>query len=152
MITGLGVDLIEVSRVAGQLGKPGFKELCFTAAERRRCGAGPGSARRYAALFAAKEAFFKAIGTGLTGLSLLDVEITAARGGRPGIILRGRTGELCRELRIGNFLVSMSLTGQQAGAAVIAHGPDERQKQAGQRGPRRAAGKPVGGSGSRAGL
>ena len=65
MIFGIGTDLIEVERVAEKMEKKaGFKELVFSADEIIYCEARTFKYEHYAARFAAKEAFLKAIGTG----------------------------------------------------------------------------------------
>ena len=72
MITGVGIDLIEVERVAVKIRKEiGFRELVFSKKEIAYCEKKTNKFEHYAARFAAKEAFFKAIGTGWgTGYSL----------------------------------------------------------------------------------
>jgi holo-[acyl-carrier protein] synthase len=67
MIWGIGIDIIEVERVAKKVDKPGFKERVFTEREIAYCDGFHLRAERYAARFAAKEAFFKAMGTGWMG-------------------------------------------------------------------------------------
>jgi holo-[acyl-carrier protein] synthase len=71
MIVGIGVDIVEVARIARALEHYGerFLERVFTEEERRYCERfGSGRALHYAARFAAKEAFSKAIGTGMRGI------------------------------------------------------------------------------------
>ena len=65
MIFGIGTDLIEVARIAEKMEKKaGFKELVFSADEIIYCEARTFKYEHYAARFAAKEAFLKALGTG----------------------------------------------------------------------------------------
>jgi holo-[acyl-carrier protein] synthase len=65
MIFGIGTDLIEIERVADRIEKKtGFRELVFTPNEINYCEAKTFKYEHYAARFAAKEAFLKAIGTG----------------------------------------------------------------------------------------
>ena len=66
MIIGLGTDIIEIERVRKAVAKKNFRENVFTEREREYCESrGKNSAASYAARFAAKEAFFKALGTGI---------------------------------------------------------------------------------------
>ena len=59
----VGVDLIEIPRIARALERyPGYRERCFTAAERDYCDGRPNPAQHYAARFAGKEAVGKAVG------------------------------------------------------------------------------------------
>jgi holo-[acyl-carrier protein] synthase len=58
MITGIGIDMIEVERIAGKIGKEqGFRELVFSVNEINYCETATNKYEHYAARFAAKEAF-----------------------------------------------------------------------------------------------
>ena len=60
----VGVDLIEIERIARALERyPGFRERCFTEAERAYCDSQPNPPQHYAARFAGKEAVGKALGS-----------------------------------------------------------------------------------------
>lgn len=93
MISGIGTDLIEVERVASRIGKEhGFREYVFSAREIAYCEAMAHPFEHYAARFAAKEAFFKALGTGWkSGTAFNEVEILPDAQGAPGISLLGET-------------------------------------------------------------
>ena len=69
MIVGIGIDLLEISRMERALGRTGgrFLDRVFTVDERAACEASGGGAERWAARFAAKEAVLKALGTGWSG-------------------------------------------------------------------------------------
>ena len=68
MIIGIGCDLAEVSRIKRALGMKGFAARVFTQREQDYCQArGAQAYASFAARFAAKEAFVKAVGTGLRG-------------------------------------------------------------------------------------
>jgi len=58
----VGIDLIEIDRVRRALDRPGFRERCFTEAEREYCDSRADPAQSYAARFAGKEAVGKALG------------------------------------------------------------------------------------------
>lgn len=93
MIAGLGMDLIEVERVAAKISKEaGFRELVFSPKEIGYCESKADKFMHYAARFAAKEAFFKALGTGWAeGTSFNEVEVTHDGAGKPGLSLLGIT-------------------------------------------------------------
>src|SRR4051794_13414777 len=96
MIIGIGTDIIEVERVKHKVesGK-GFREKVFSKNEIEYCETQTFKAENYAARFAAKEAFFKALGTGWIGEMAFDeVEILKDELGKPYIFLRGKTKEL----------------------------------------------------------
>jgi len=102
VIHGIGVDIVEVARLARLVNRTRFIERVFTAAEADYCRAGVNVAERFAGRFAAKEAVAKALGI---GLPWRDVEILRQASGRPEVVLRGRAAEAAGE---GIVLVSIS--------------------------------------------
>jgi holo-[acyl-carrier protein] synthase len=122
MIVGTGVDIVETSRIESSLQKHGerFASRIYTAAERAYCEKFKNRAERLAARFAAKEAAFKALGTGLReGVHWLDVEITHAASGKPELVLRGRAAEIARGMGVARTAVSISHADRYAIAQVI---------------------------------
>ena len=124
MILGIGIDTIEVSRVAKEIaGTGGFRERYFSAGEINYCEPKRGRVRNYAARFAAKEAFFKALGTGYRGgLAFKEVEVINNRLGKPEISLRGRAREVCRKRRIRAIHVSLTHIKNYSSAVVVMEG------------------------------
>ncbi|MDR0785791.1 MAG: holo-ACP synthase [Treponema sp.] len=87
---GIGVDVVRVERFKRWLEKPLLLERFFHAEELAVVlSRGAGKTQSLAARFAAKEAFGKALGTGLAGLSLKDVYVKNNENGKPELILRG---------------------------------------------------------------
>lgn len=121
MITGVGTDLIEVERVAGKISKEeGFRELVFTPGEIAYCEAKAHKFQHYAARFAAKEAFLKALGTGwVSGIAFNEIEISNDGEGRPTINLTGGTLNFLKPRGIGNIWVSLSHLSNISSAVVI---------------------------------
>ncbi len=94
MILGIGTDIIEIDRVRRAVGKKHFRDRVFTPVEQNYCDSkNINGAASYAARFAGKEAFFKALGTGIV-TALTDVEIVNDQRGRPHINLYGRARAL----------------------------------------------------------
>jgi holo-[acyl-carrier protein] synthase len=91
MIIGTGIDIIEVSRVAEKIKKEnGFKQKIFSPAEVEFCEGKQHKDQHYAARFAAKEAFLKATGLGLTlGYELMEIEVVNSESGKPFLQLMG---------------------------------------------------------------
>ena len=121
MIYGVGIDLIEVARVEKQI-KAGtrFRDRIFTDKEIAYCENKKNKSQNYTARFAAKEAFFKAIGTGWSGgLTFQDVEILNLESGKPEIVLHGKAKRLTEEQNILNIQVSLSHLKDVAGAVVV---------------------------------
>lgn len=102
MIRGIGVDLVEVERMAELIRRHGERaeERLFTAAERDTCRRRRlRRAECYAARFAAKEAALKALGTGLShGISWQEVEVLRNDSGDPELRLHGTARTKLREL------------------------------------------------------
>ncbi len=124
MIFGIGTDLIEVERVAEKMEKKqGFKELVFSADEIIYCEARTYKYEHYAARFAAKEAFLKAIGTGWrNGTAFNEIEIYNDEEGKPEIRFHGLTAKTIAELKLGKIFVSLSHLKTMACAMVIIEG------------------------------
>ena len=101
MIDGIGVDIIELDRIAEAVRRDRFRTRVFTEAEQQYCDACEGP-ERYAGRFAAKEAVAKALGI---SLSWRDVEIVRAASGAPSARLHGKAAE---RLGARQILVSIS--------------------------------------------
>jgi holo-[acyl-carrier protein] synthase len=120
MIFGIGIDNIEVDRVRKQLEKNGFKEKIFSPAEIEYCDARKNYAERYAARFAAKEAFLKAIGTGWRGgLAFNEIEVLNDKLGKPVLKLYGKVKAFVEENGLENIHVSLTHLKNYASAIVI---------------------------------
>jgi holo-[acyl-carrier protein] synthase len=121
MTSGVGIDMIEVERIAKKINKEsGFRELVFSNAEIAYCEAKKNKFEHYAARFAAKEAFFKALGTGWAeNTAFNQVEIINNKEGKPEIALSGVTKETINKMGIKNVLVSLSHINAIASAVVI---------------------------------
>jgi len=93
LIVGIGTDLVENRRLERWLSSPGLLSKYFTATELSDVAASSHPAASLAARFAAKEAFGKALGTGLFGLPLKDIETRRGPGGKPDLHLNGKARE-----------------------------------------------------------
>lgn len=115
------MDLIEVERVAEKIGRSaGFRELVFSQKEIDYCESKADKYVHYAARFAAKEAFFKALGTGWAeGTAFNEVEITRDATGKPGLSLLGQTALNLAGRGTMNISVSLSHLKSIASAVVI---------------------------------
>ena len=125
MIVGTGVDIVETSRIQRVFERHGerFARRLFTPGEIAYCERFKNKAERYAARFAAKEAAFKALGTGWReGVRWLDVEVTHQPSGKPELVLIGRAQELAQRLGVTRSAVSISHADHYAMAQVIFEG------------------------------
>lgn len=121
MIFGIGTDIIEVERISKLLEKDSsFKNKIFTELESEYCENKKNKAEGYAARFAAKEAFFKAIGTGWRGeMSFNEIEVINDSLGKPEIKMYGKVLEFFTEQKITSVHVSVSHIKSVAVAIVI---------------------------------
>lgn len=122
MIFGIGTDIVAIDRFQRFIdsGNTAIVERLFTDAERSRCEKRKDAASCLAARFAAKEAFLKAVGSGLRdGLSWLDMEVTNDALGKPGLNLSGKASELFQEHGLMRVHLSLSHDGGNAIAMVV---------------------------------
>jgi len=113
--------MIEPERVATRIKKKkGFRELVFSKNEIAYCEKKTNKFEHYAARFAAKEAFFKAIGTGWgKGTAFHEIEIRNNKTGKPEIFFLGKTATTIAEMKLGKISVSLSHLKTIASATVI---------------------------------
>lgn len=121
MIYGVGTDLTDVARLKDQIMKDRkFPSAFLTIKESDYCLSKVSWAQNMAGRFAAKEAFFKAIGTGWrNGMKLTDVEIVNNELGKPIIKLYGETLKFCDQENITTMHVSISHLKEYATAIVV---------------------------------
>ena len=120
MTLRVGIDHLEISRIARAMENPRFLPRYFgerelAQLERRRFP--PASV---AAGFCAKEAFAKALGTGIRGFALREVELLRAENGRPYLAFSGRAAALAEASGL-RFEVSVSHDRRYALAQVIGY-------------------------------
>jgi holo-[acyl-carrier protein] synthase len=119
MVAGLGIDMIEVERITNNIGKEaGFRELVFSKNEINYCETKTNKFEHYAARFAAKEAFFKAMGTGwMSGTAFNEIEIKNDEQGKPELILLGQTAIAVN--KNGGIKISVSLSHLKTFASAV---------------------------------
>jgi len=124
-IYGIGIDVVEVERIASAIERHGELLLArlFTAGERRYCEAQKHPALHYAARFAAKEAVSKALGTGIGGQAgWLDLEVIREESGAPRLVLTGAAAEFAKREGIREIRISLSHATSYAAANAVAVG------------------------------
>ena len=120
MIIGIGIDIIESARVRDKIKRRSFKEKVFSLSEIDYCERQQKKTQHYAARFAAKEAFLKAIGMGLAaGYDLHEIEITHSKSGEPKLSVKGNFLKLKKKLKWNKAHVSISHIESVACAIVI---------------------------------
>ncbi|HEY0031464.1 MAG TPA: holo-ACP synthase [Bacteroidia bacterium] len=123
MIIGIGTDIAEVLRIGKSIGNESFKTKVFSVGEIAYCESKANKAESFAARFAAKEAFFKALGTGWRGgMAFNEVEVVNDEIGKPSLNILGATAEIVKERNIKTIHVSLSHVKELAMATVVLEG------------------------------
>jgi holo-[acyl-carrier protein] synthase len=125
LIIGTGIDIAEIARFekfVAENNQALLKRL-FTNLELEYCSARRLAAQHYALRFAAKEAFLKALGTGLRdGISWLDMEVSNDDLGKPSLGFSGKAAEMYAAAGGENCHLSLSHDAGCAIAMVILEG------------------------------
>ncbi len=125
MIIGTGIDIVNIERMERILTRWGdhFLRRVFTENEMRRCEKRSRPPECYAVRFAAKEAFLKAVGSGLrNGIQWTDIEIAIDAMGKPSFFFRRKAAEVSRSLRIRRSHLTLSHDHPYAVAHVLLEG------------------------------
>ena len=124
-IFGIGTDIVNIKRIDYSLKKHGlnFKNRIFSKKEISYCDKKKNSSAFYAKRFAAKEAFSKALGTGIRkGVNLKNIEISNNVYGKPFIQLKGNLAKyLKKKIKSKKYDIHLSLSDDKpwAQATVI---------------------------------
>ena len=124
-ISGIGVDIIEVSRIKKAIKKhPCFLKRIYSESEISYCTSKGNPSVRYTCLaqrFAAKEAVAKSIGKGFGRyFSFNEISVENGPDGGPIVVLSGRAKAFCKDRLINSFFISLSANQDNAVAFVIA--------------------------------
>ena len=120
-IFGIGVDLVQISRMERLLERHGTRALnkLLTAAEQRELRARANRPRSLAMCWAAKEACVKAMGCGFAGIAYKDVAVVRDARGKPELRFSPAQKRRLRDLGVGTAHVSLSDDGGFACAYVV---------------------------------
>lgn len=112
----VGIDIVETSRIAKSITKPRFLERVYSKEEISLCNSKKNPVESFSARFCVKEAFSKALGTGVRNFSLNEVSTLNDPLGCPYVVLSGYAKELAKGFKVS---VSISHTKEYATAIVI---------------------------------
>jgi len=120
----VGVDIIEIERIGLAISRwdDRFLNRIYTSNELSLC---KGRVPELAVRFAAKEAISKALGTGLFGVSWIELEVLSDRRGKPLVHLHERAAARASQLGLTDFAVSLSHSQEYAVAFVVAEACEE---------------------------
>ena len=116
-ICGTGTDIANINRIKKSLKNKDFINRLFDKNEVKKCSTQINKANCYAKRFAAKEAFSKALGTGISkGLSFKDIEITNNKKGKPILNINGESKKIIKKLIKKKFKTFVSLSDEKSHA------------------------------------
>ena len=124
-VRGIGVDVVQVNRIVGSLERFGarFEARVFTEAELEYCKRHKDPLPHLAARFAAKEAAFKAIGTGLSGgVGWKQAEVVQPGGRQPQLTYHGVALDRFRSLGCDRAHLTLAHDAGVAIACVVIEG------------------------------
>lgn len=143
MILGLGLDLVELSRIEEvhrRHGETFVRRFCRPGEAAERSGAA--LIQHLGGLFAAKEAVLKALGTGWAqGLGLRQVEVERLPSGAPRVILHDAAAERARRLGVKRTLITITHERTHAAAVAVLEGDGPVEEEPGE--PRAGSGRGV---------
>ncbi len=109
-IYGIGADIVKINRIKKSIKNKKFIDRLFHKSEINKCNKNINKADCYAKRFAAKEAFLKALGIGLSkGINFKEILVTNTKLGKPNIKLQGTTQEIVRKI-LKNKKINIFLT------------------------------------------
>ena len=111
----VGIDCVEISRMADKASKASFVKHVFGEDELAEITERGMKPVNFAVCFAAKEAFSKAIGTGLRGFAFNDVQLLHESSGKPYLKLSGNLNKYDEKC----FDISITHTAELVFATVI---------------------------------
>ena len=98
-IFGIGTDIANINRLKKSLKNKRFINKIFNINEIKKCNANINKANCFAKRFAAKEAFSKALGTGISkGLNFNEIIVHNIKSGKPSIKLLGNTNKIFKKI------------------------------------------------------
>jgi holo-[acyl-carrier protein] synthase len=120
-IFGIGTDIVDISRINNLVNKnKTFIKRIFSPTEIKYCETKKNKISFYAKRFAAKEAFSKALGTGISkGISFNEISINNNTNGAPFIELTGKTKIIVKNLTKGKNKIYLSLSDEKKYALAM---------------------------------
>ncbi len=118
---GIGTDIVKISRISKSIKKKTFVNRLFNKDEIFKCKKTKNSANCFAKRFAAKEAFSKALGTGVAkGINFKEIIVLNEKNGKPFIkLIKNTKKSVDKMLKIKNYKISLSLSDEDKYAVAF---------------------------------
>ena len=118
---GIGADIVRISRISKSIKKKSFVNRLFNKDEILKCNKTKNLANCFAKRFAAKEAFSKALGTGVAkGINFNEIAVLNEKNGKPYIKLINKTKKIViNKLKNKNYKISLSLSDEDKYAVAF---------------------------------
>jgi len=120
-ILGIGTDIVSVDRIKNSIKNKNFLKRVFNKKEIFKCKNVKTKTNCFAKRFAAKEAFSKALGTGISkGINLNEIVVLNKKSGKPYIYLIGKTKKiLSQKFKGKKSIISLSLSDEKKFAVAF---------------------------------
>tara|TARA_B100001063_G_C16499611_1_gene421417 strand:+ start:223 stop:603 length:381 start_codon:yes stop_codon:yes gene_type:complete len=119
-IYGIGTDIVSVDRIRKTFKNKSFLARLFCKEEMLKCDKLLNSSNCYAKRFAAKEAFSKALGTGISnGINFNEIIVMNEKNGKPFIKLKGKTLQIIKKKFKKKPKIALSLTDEKKYAVAF---------------------------------
>ena len=119
-IYGIGTDIVSVDRIKKSFKNKYFINRLFCKEEMSKCSKLIDCYNCYAKRFAAKEAFSKALGTGISnGINFNEIIVMNEKNGKPFIKLRGKTMQIIKKKFKKNPKIDLSLSDEKKYAVAF---------------------------------
>ena len=120
-IFGVGTDIVSVDRIKNSLKNKNFINRIFNEKEILKCKKTNNNFNCYAKRFAAKEAFSKALGTGISnGINFNEIVILNKKSGKPYISIIGQTKKILdKKFKKRKSKISLSLSDEEKYAVAF---------------------------------
>jgi holo-[acyl-carrier protein] synthase len=119
-IYGIGTDIVSIDRLKKSIRKKTFLKKLFAKEETLKCGKLINSINCYAKRFAAKEAFSKALGTGISkGINFNEIIVLNEKNGKPFIKIKGKTKKIVNKKINRKAKISLSLSDEKKYAVAF---------------------------------
>jgi len=119
-VYGIGSDIVDINRIKKALKNKNFKKKIFSKNEIKTLDMKKNNFSGYAKRFAAKEAFSKAIGTGVSsGISFKDISVHNDNKGKPYIKLLSKTESIARKIIKKKFKIFLTISDEKKYALAM---------------------------------